>query len=89
MSYQAPTSLHDHSPIAGIRVVSNAGGVNPLSCSWEIQSMAKKAGLDLKIVCVTGDDLMSNTKAEVLTAFKSTCSMNDFSKVTSMNAYMG
>ncbi|CAG0879312.1 unnamed protein product [Darwinula stevensoni] len=73
----------------GIRVVSNAGGVNPLSCSWEIQSMAKKAGLDLKIACVTGDDLISNTKAEVLTAFKSSFSMKDFSKVTSMNTYLG
>ncbi|XP_041841045.1 uncharacterized protein lratb.1 isoform X2 [Melanotaenia boesemani] len=42
----------------GIRVVSNAGGVNPLACAEAIQEVLKKAGLDLKVAVVTGDDVM-------------------------------
>ncbi|XP_036072592.1 uncharacterized protein lratb.1 isoform X2 [Oryzias melastigma] len=42
----------------GIRIVSNAGGVNPLACAEAIQEVVKKAGLDLKVAVVTGDDLM-------------------------------
>uniref|UniRef100_A0A3Q2QTI0 Si:ch73-132f6.5 n=1 Tax=Fundulus heteroclitus TaxID=8078 RepID=A0A3Q2QTI0_FUNHE len=42
----------------GIRVVSNAGGVNPLACAEAIQEVVRKAGLDSKVAVVTGDDLM-------------------------------
>lgn len=53
--------LIENSP-AGIRVVSNAGGVNPLACASAIQEAAKKAGVDLKVSVVTGDDLMPNVR---------------------------
>lgn len=39
-------------------MVSNAGGVNPLACAAAIQEVVKKAGLDLKVAVVTGDDLI-------------------------------
>ena len=42
----------------GIRVVSNAGGVNPHACAAALQEAAKKAGIDIKVAVVTGDDLM-------------------------------
>ncbi|XP_035849772.1 uncharacterized protein LOC116035193 isoform X2 [Sander lucioperca] len=74
----------------GIRVVSNAGGVNPLACAEAIQEVIRKAGLDLKVAVVTGDDLMPhrNSLSEVKMA-------DDGSRqrlpktLHSMNAYLG
>jgi hypothetical protein len=41
-----------------IRVVSNAGGVNPRACKQAIEAIAEKAGVSLRIAVVEGDDLM-------------------------------
>lgn len=59
--------LIESSP-TGIRVVSNAGGVNPLACASAIQEAAKKAGVDLKVAVVTGDDLMPNVRVNLCEA---------------------
>ncbi len=42
----------------GIRVVSNAGGVNPHGCAAALVALAKEQGIDLKIAVVSGDDVM-------------------------------
>ncbi|MDO9437069.1 acyclic terpene utilization AtuA family protein [Hydrogenophaga sp.] len=42
----------------GIRVVSNAGGVNPEACAAALAALAREQGLELKIAVVTGDDVM-------------------------------
>lgn len=44
----------------GIRVVANAGGVNPLACAEAVAAGARKLGLSkrLKIGVVSGDDLL-------------------------------
>jgi hypothetical protein len=42
----------------GVRVIANAGGVNPPSCAAAIQAVAKKHGKSLRIGVVTGDDLL-------------------------------
>ena len=45
-------------PLSGVRVLSNAGGVNPAACVQALREAAEKAGVDLNIAMVTGDDLI-------------------------------
>jgi len=42
----------------GVRVVSNAGGVNPEGCAAALRALAQEMGVTVKIAVVTGDDLM-------------------------------
>jgi hypothetical protein len=45
----------------GIKVISNAGGVNPLACKDEILKIAKENGYTgLKVAVVDGDDILDN-----------------------------
>lgn len=74
----------------GIRVVSNAGGVNPLACADAIQEVIKKAGLDLKVAVVTGDDLMPHRSSLSEVKMVDDSSRQQLPKTLhSMNAYLG
>jgi len=42
----------------GVRVVANAGGVNPPACATAVEAVARKRGKSLRIGVVTGDDLL-------------------------------
>lgn len=42
----------------GIKVVSNAGGLDPTGLAAKLQEMARDLGLTLRVGIVTGDDLM-------------------------------
>ncbi len=46
----------------GIRVVANAGGVNPLACKKALEEAAAKAGLSFRVGVVLGDDLNGRRK---------------------------
>jgi hypothetical protein len=59
-----PTFLKQMEEIMGecldkkIKVVSNAGGLNPRGLAQELLKIAEKLGLHPKIACIEGDDLM-------------------------------
>jgi len=61
----APTFLKQMEEIMGecldkkIKVVSNAGGLNPRGLANELLKIAEKLGLHPKIACIEGDDLMA------------------------------
>lgn len=67
----------------GMRVVTNAGGVNPAACMKTMISLADKVGADLKIAVVTGDDVISNQQ----TITKDQCPNPE--TIASANAYLG
>jgi hypothetical protein len=47
----------------GIRVVSNAGGVNPRGCAAALRAVCESLGLALRIAVVEGDDVMPHIDA--------------------------
>jgi hypothetical protein len=42
-----------------VRVIANAGGVNPIACRDALLEMAKKQDIDVRVATVTGDDIMA------------------------------
>ncbi|MBI6566368.1 DUF1446 domain-containing protein [Pseudomonas synxantha] len=46
----------------GIRVISNAGGINPQACAAALQAACDQAGIGLKIAVLLGDDLHPQLK---------------------------
>ena len=47
----------------GIKVIANAGGLNPLGLAAATEAMLKTRGLDLKVACVDGDDVRGQVAA--------------------------
>ncbi len=67
----------------GIRIIANAGGMNPRACAAALESLAAELNLTLKIAIVEGDDVMPllpTLRAEGVP-------LPD--KVVSANAYLG
>ncbi len=74
----------------GVRVISNAGGLNPAACAAALRELVEKSGLDLKIAVVEGDDLSLrvNEFAEKTEMFSGQAFPSP-EKVASVNAYLG
>jgi len=75
-----------------IRVVSNAGGVNPQGCADALAALAKELGVDVRIAVVTGDDAMPllpelRNLQPPITELQSGAPLP--AKVVTANAYLG
>jgi len=74
----------------GIKVLSNAGGVNPRACAAALRQALAAQGVDLKIAVVEGDDL--SAQADALRA-AGTVEMASGApmppRLLSINAYLG
>ncbi len=67
----------------GIRIIANAGGVNPRACADALASLAAELGVEVSIAVVEGDDVMPQLaalRAEGVALPE---------KVLSANAYLG
>ena len=73
-----------------IRVISNAGGVNPKACGDAIAALAAQQGVELKIAIVHGDDataLLPGLRSEGVRDMQSGAVLPE--QVLSANAYLG
>lgn len=73
-----------------IRVVTNAGGINPEACGKALEAVFREAGVDLKVAVVKGDDLSAR-----LDRYREAGVREMFSgaplpeRMASVNAYLG
>ncbi|MCW5770543.1 MAG: DUF1446 domain-containing protein [Rhodospirillaceae bacterium] len=73
-----------------IKVVANAGGVNPLACRDALVALMAKLGVEAKVAVVLGDDVsdrMAAFRAEGIREMESGTPIPE--KLTSANAYLG
>ncbi|MDA8149336.1 MAG: DUF1446 domain-containing protein [Actinomycetota bacterium] len=78
----------------GVRVVSNAGGLDPEGCAEAVSEVADRLGLSPTIAYVSGDNLLSRLDELVaagvdLAHFETGEPLGDTSRFISANAYLG
>ena len=77
----------------GIKVVSNAGGLDPDGCADAVQEVADRLGLSPTIAYIDGDDLMPRivelAESGALTPFGSATGLGDPTRFLTANAYLG
>src|SRR5437879_9265836 len=73
-----------------IKVITNAGGINPLACRDAVLKACEAAGVRLKVAVVLGDDLLPRlNELRALDIREMDTGAALPAKVTSMNAYLG
>jgi len=74
----------------GVRIVSNAGGMNPRACRAALQAAASAAGIALRVAVVEGDDLMPRLDdVQSLAPVEMSSGVPMPRKLASCNAYLG
>jgi hypothetical protein len=72
----------------GIKVVANAGGVNPLACKKALEDAAAKAGVAITVGVVLGDDLLPRRR-DFADCVEIETGKPQPGNLVSMNAYLG
>lgn len=73
-----------------VKVVSNAGGINPAACAAAIEALIAEAGANLTVAVVTGDDLSAaadDLRAAGVTEMSTGAPLPE--AIASVNAYLG
>lgn len=74
----------------GIKVVTNAGALNPAACAAAFEEAVREAGLDLKVAAVEGDDVLPKVDELVAAGAKDMFTGEPLpADVSTMNAYLG
>lgn len=76
----------------GVKVIANAGGVNPQACAEAARALIREQGLALKVAVVTGDDLSERVGELASGGAREMFSGESFpdpAQVASINAYLG
>jgi hypothetical protein len=76
----------------GVKVISNAGGVNCAACAEALRAHIREAGLDLKVAVVTGDDLFGRREELATRGIEEMFDGTPFppaDRIASINAYLG
>jgi hypothetical protein len=77
----------------GIKVVSNAGGLDPEACALALHDLADQLGLSPKIAYVNGDNLLGRLvdlqSAGALSHFETGEALGDLTRFITANAYLG
>jgi len=76
----------------GVKIVSNAGGVNPQACANALRAVIAEQGLDLQVACIIGDDLFDQRDSLAQQQHSEMFSAEPFppvAKIASINAYLG
>jgi len=73
----------------GIKVIANAGGLNPEGCRDALLQVAQAQGLALRVAVVTGDDLMPHMDALHTQGVRTTAGAPLPERPLSANAYVG
>jgi len=75
---------------AGIKVVSNAGGINPHGCAKALAGLIEAAGLRLRIAVVEGDDVNAQVRELIAAGQLDMFTAQPLpERVLSANAYLG
>lgn len=79
----------------GIKIVANAGGVNPGACAAAVEKVARRLGVGVRVATVAGDDILARLPALIESGHPlanmttGTALAGELSRVQSANVYLG